>query len=154
MRGYRFNFWKKTRKLCKQKQPPVVIAQKAILQCIYSALVAKNHQKFRSGFWVHEFYFTDVFNDINHGYRVVTLKKNCGNFLSLWLWLLIAIMKRCAEPCALQLYCTSLIYVHSKSKVTENIFNLLEWLQNTWSCKSLLSKPLFLSKHSPLKKKN
>ena len=39
---------------------------------------------------------------------------------SLWLCVLIAIVKRCAEPCALQLYCTSLIYVHSKSKVTES----------------------------------
>ena len=58
-------------------------------------------------------------------------KKNCGSFSSLWLWLLVAIMKRCTEQCALQLYCTSLIHVHSKSKVTENIFNLQEWHQNT-----------------------
>ena len=49
------------------------------------------------------------FNDINH-YRAAILKKN-----SLWLllfymvWLLISIMKRCAERCALQLYQTSLI---------------------------------------------
>ena len=58
------------------------------------------------------------FNDINHGYRVATLKKKI--VASLWLCVLIAIVKRCAEPCALQLYCTSLIYVHSKSKVTES----------------------------------
>ena len=57
-------------------------------------------------------------------------KKNCGS-CSLWLRLLIAIMQRCTEQCALHLYCTSLIYVHSKSKVTENIFNLQEWHQNT-----------------------
>ena len=64
--------------------------------------------------------------------REKRLKKNIwGSFRSLWLWLLIAIMKRWAERCALQLYCTSLIYVHSKSKVTENIFNLQAWHQNT-----------------------
>ena len=33
----------------------------------------------------------------------------CGCFCLIWLWLLIAIMKRCAERCALQLYRTSLI---------------------------------------------
>ena len=58
-------------------------------------------------------------------------KKNCGSFRSLWLWLLIAIMKISTEWCALQLYWTSLIHVHSKSRVTENIFNLQEWHQNT-----------------------
>ena len=40
-------------------------------------------------------------------------KKNCGYFHSLWLWLLTAITKRCAERCALQLYCTSLIYIYT-----------------------------------------
>ena len=35
------------------------------------------------------------------------------------------------RQCALELYCTSLIYVHSKSKVTENIYNVQEWYQNT-----------------------
>ena len=49
------------------------------------------------------------FNDINYGYRAVILKKN-----SVWLvpfyivWLLISVMKRCAERCALHLYQTSL----------------------------------------------
>ena len=64
-------------------------------------------------------------------------KKNCGSFRSLWLWLL---MKRCTERCALQLYWTSLIYVHSKSRVTENILNLQEWHQNT---KTFLSYKTF-----------
>ena len=45
-------------------------------------------------------------NDINHGYRAAILKKN-----PLWrLLFFMAVMKRCAERCALQLYCTSLIY--------------------------------------------
>ena len=40
----------------------------------------KNHWKIRSRCLVHEFSFTDIFNDINHGYRAPILKKN-----SLWL---------------------------------------------------------------------
>ena len=60
---------------------------------------------------------------------------NCGYFCSLWLWPFTAIMKRCTERCTFELYCTSLIYIYiyiySKSKVTENIFNLQEWHQNT-----------------------
>ena len=50
------------------------------------------------------------FNNINHGYRAAILKKN-----SLWLlpfymlWLLISIMKVCAERYTLQLYETLLI---------------------------------------------
>ena len=49
-------------------------------QCIYSVLMAKNHQKIRSKCLVHEFFFTDIFNDVNHGYRAALLKKN-----ALWL---------------------------------------------------------------------
>ena len=44
------------------------------------------------------------FSDINYGHRAAILKKN-----SLSLRLLIAIMKRRAEQCAMQLYRTSLI---------------------------------------------
>ena len=59
------------------KQPPVVILQQAVfLQFTYSVLVAKNHQKIRSRCLVHEFFFTDIFSDINHGYRAALLKKN------------------------------------------------------------------------------
>ena len=77
---------------------------------------------------ISPYQYLSVFG-LNAGKKIK--KKNCGSFRSLWLWLLIAIMKRCAERCALQLYCTFLTYVHSKSKVTENIFNLQEWHQNT-----------------------
>ena len=48
---------------------------------IYSLLVAKNHQKIRWRCLVQEFSFTDIFNDINHGYKAALLKKN-------YLWLL------------------------------------------------------------------
>ena len=79
------------------------------LQHIYSVPVSKNHRNIRSRCLVHEFSFTDIFNDINHGYRAAILKKNlCGCFHFIWLWLLISIMKRCAERCALQLHHTSL----------------------------------------------
>ena len=47
-----------------------------LLQCIYSVLVAKNHQKFRSRCLIHECSFTDIFNDIKHGYRAPILKEN------------------------------------------------------------------------------
>ena len=50
------------------------------LQYIYSVPVTKNHQNKQSRSLVHEFPFTDIFNDINHGHRAASLKKN-----SLWL---------------------------------------------------------------------
>ena len=50
------------------------------LHYIYSVLVTKNHRNIQSRCLVHEFSFTDIFNDINHGYRAAILKKN-----SLWL---------------------------------------------------------------------
>ena len=46
------------------------------LQCIYSALVAKNHQKFLSTCLVHECSFTNIFNNINDGCKAAILKKN------------------------------------------------------------------------------
>ena len=84
-------------------------ATSEFLQYICSVLVAKNQQNIRLRCFVHEFCFTDIFNDINHGYRVALLKKilfGCVRFI--WLWLLIAIMKRCSKRCAPQLYLTSL----------------------------------------------
>ena len=45
------------------------------LQFIYSMLLAKNHQKIQSKCLVHEFFFTDIFIDTNHGYRAALLKK-------------------------------------------------------------------------------
>ena len=89
-----------------QKQPPVVILEQTIL---YSIFILCLYLRIRSGCLVHEFSFTYIFNNINHIYRAPILKK-----YSLWLlpfymaWLLISIMKRCAERSALQLYQTSL----------------------------------------------
>ena len=38
--------------------------------------VAKNHQEFQLGCLVHEFLFTDICNNINHGCRAAIFKKN------------------------------------------------------------------------------
>ena len=79
------------------------------LQYIYPVPVTKNHRNIWSRCLVHEFFFTYIFNVINHGYRAAILKKylcNCFHFICLWL--LISIMKKRAERCALQLYQTSL----------------------------------------------
>ena len=46
------------------------------LQFIHSVLLAKNHQKIQSKCLVHEFFFTDIFIDTNHGYKAALLKKN------------------------------------------------------------------------------
>ena len=63
-----------------------------------------------SEFLINECSFTDHFEDINHGYREVILKKSSAwLLLFIWLWLLMSIMKRCTERCALQLYHTSLM---------------------------------------------
>ena len=49
-----------------------------------------------------------IFNGINHDYRAAILKKNPLWLLPFYMmWLLISIMKRCAERCSLQLYQTS-----------------------------------------------
>ena len=46
------------------------------LQYIYSVPVTENHRNIRSRCLVHEFSFTDIFNDINNGYRAAISKKN------------------------------------------------------------------------------
>ena len=49
------------------------------------------------------------FYDLNHGYRAAILKESSLCCLrAIWLWLLIPIIKKCVERCALQLYRTSL----------------------------------------------
>ena len=57
-----------------------------------------NHQKITSRCLAHEYSFTYIFNDINHGYKAALLKKNYLWLLSIYMnGLLIAIMKRSAE---------------------------------------------------------
>ena len=66
-------------------------------QYIYSVPVTKNHQANRSMCLVLEFPFTDIFTEQLYWRKIL-----CGCFRFIWLWLLISIMKRCAEQCALQ----------------------------------------------------
>ena len=76
----------------------------------YSVLVTENHQKYLSRYIVHELSFINIFkrNLIMVTKQLFWKKILCGCFRSSWLWLLLAIMKRCAERCALQLFHTSL----------------------------------------------
>ena len=74
---------------------------------MYSVPVTQNHQNIRLRCLVHDFSFTDIFNDINYGYRALYWRKNiCGCFRFLWLGLVT--MQMCVERCALQLHHTSL----------------------------------------------
>ena len=97
---YGVNFWKNRSFACRTWW---------IYIYIYSVPMTKNHQIIRSRCFIDEFSFTDIFNDINHGHRAAILKKSfCSCFRFKCMWLLISIMKRCAERCVLQLYHTSL----------------------------------------------
>ena len=87
------------------EQLSVVILQQAIFYYL-------NHQKFQSrclfNCWI--FFRKNVLAILiivtEQLYRSKIL---CGCFHSLWLWLLIAIMKGCTEQCPLQFYRASLI---------------------------------------------
>ena len=79
------------------------------LQYISSVLVDKKYQKIRSRCLVHEFSFTNFFNESSHGCRAAVFNKKSLFLLSFYVaWLRIAIMKKCAERYALQLYRTSI----------------------------------------------
>ena len=93
-----------------RKQPLVVILQRSnfyniFIRCFWLRIIR------RSAYGVQFMDFPSYifFNDINNGYRAATLKKGfCGCFRLIWLLLLIAVIKKWAERCALQLYGTSL----------------------------------------------
>ena len=80
--GYGVSFWKKTEALYEKLNERTEAADDSysvtgdFLQYIYSVPVTKNRQSNRSRCLVHDFSFTDIFNDINHGHRAVRLKKN------------------------------------------------------------------------------
>ena len=110
--GIRSYFLKKRRlsmeNLTKErKQPPVVFLQQSIfsnifIRCLWLRIIRKS--VYFINFLSHIF-----FDDINHGYRAAILKKSYfGCFHFIWLWVLIAIMKRWEERRPLQLYRTSL----------------------------------------------
>ena len=51
------------------------------LQYIYSVPMTKNHRNIQSRYLGPEFSFTDIFNDINHGYKAApSTKKRLKDF--------------------------------------------------------------------------
>ena len=75
------------------------------LQYVYSVLVTKNHQKIWSSCLGHEFSFTFFLMTLIMATEQLYWRKILrGNSCFICLWLPISIMKRCAEPCALQFY--------------------------------------------------
>ena len=72
-------------------------------------LVDKNHQTIRSKCLAYKFSFTDIFKDINHGYKAALLKKSlCGCFQFIWIWLLIDFWKGTQGECLLLKYFCSI----------------------------------------------
>ena len=91
------------------KQPPVGLLEQAILYsifilCLCLGIIGTSDENVQ----FMNFPSQLIFNDINHYYRAAILKKNPLWLLPFYMmWLLISIMKRCAERCSLQLYQTS-----------------------------------------------
>ena len=114
VRGYLL----KKRKLClqnlkkEQKQPPVVILQQLIFynistQRLWLRIIRRSDHGVLSSSWIFlRRQFLTILIMVTE--QLYWRKVLCGCFRLIWLWLLIAIMKRCAERCALQLNCTSL----------------------------------------------
>ena len=70
---------------------------------------------FSSGIFFHRHFLTTL---IVVTEQLYWRKNFCDCFRFLWLWLLISIMKGCAERCALQLYHTSLRVIGPKPAPT------------------------------------
>ena len=92
------------------KQSPVVILHQAnfysiFILCFWLRIIRRSDQSV----WFMNFSSQIFYNDINHAYRATMFKKKfCGCFRLIWLWLLIVIIKKCTERCALHLYRKSL----------------------------------------------
>ena len=89
------------------------------LQDYYSALVVKNHQKIWFRCLVHEFFlhrcFLTMLIMVTEQPYWRKILWDC--FCFIWLWLLTAVIKRCAKQCSLQLHRTSLIRFDLQSVV-------------------------------------
>ena len=73
-----------------------------VLSCTYSVSLAKKSSEVTIKVFSSLIFFNRYFNNISHGYRAAILKKKFyGCFCSSWLWLLLDIMKRCAEQCTM-----------------------------------------------------
>ena len=113
VRGY---FLKKKEALLtkERKQPPVVILKQSnfyniFIRCLWLRIIRGSAEGVQ---------FTDNYRTFLHRYfltlsimvteQLYLRKVLCDCSRPIWLWLLVTVMKRCAERCALQLYCTSL----------------------------------------------
>ena len=78
--GYGVNFWKNGRFVELNERAEAATGSYFItgdsLQYIYSVPVSKDHRNIRSRCLVYEFSFSDIFSNINHGYRAVILNEN------------------------------------------------------------------------------
>ena len=95
-------------KLCMQnltkerKQPPVVFLSQAIfynifILCLWVRIIRTSDHEFMN--------FLTILIMVT---EQLYWRLYCGCFRFIWLWLLLSVMKRCAERCILQLYHTSL----------------------------------------------
>ena len=101
------------------------------LQYISSVLVDKKYQKIRSRCLVHEFSFTNFFNESSHGCRAAVFNKKSLFLLSFYVaWLRIAIMKKCAERYALQLYRTSIKQNKFLGRLQSSFIFILQFLKS------------------------
>ena len=92
--------------LKERKQPPVDFQQQTIL---FNVFILCLWLRIFQGVWFMN--SPSWLSEVNRGYRVACWRKIiCDCFCSLWLWLVIVIMKRCPERYPLQLYRTSLKY--------------------------------------------
>ena len=114
--GLYFEKKQQHRNLCKQsatkerKKPPVVILQQVIFSnifilCLWLRTIKRFDQGVQFMNFPSQIFLAILIMVIEQLYLRIIL---CGYFRFIWLWLLIAIMKWCAERCAQQLYCNSL----------------------------------------------
>ena len=93
------------------------------LQYIYSAIVAKNHQKIRSRCFFDKIHFTDIFNDIYHDHRAAILKK-----ISLWLlpfYMAMAIYCYYVKVRRAMRTATVLYWCHSMEHISSELTSML-----------------------------
>ena len=109
-------YFLKKRKPCMQnltkerKQPTVVILQQSIfdiifIRCLSLRIIRSSNQVLSSWIFLHRYFLTIL---IMVREQLYWRKVLCGCFCIIWLWLPIAIVKRCAERCEMQLHRTSL----------------------------------------------
>ena len=113
------------------------------LQYIYSVLMTKNHRNLQSKCLVHGFSFTDIFNDINHGYRAAILKKKV---LLLLLFYMVVVTYYCYEKVRRTMRTVIVSNLFNK-KVTFLLENFtLTYLMITNSITPLVAHKCFLVK--------